>query len=462
MDLRDVLNVWRSRLFMIALCTLFGLAAAAFPAERYRATYTSSTQLFVSTPALGDTVSAASVGNSFASTRLASYVTLTSTAAVRQRAVAILKTEGYQDPGGGVSAYNDGKTVVITVSADTDDPKTAQELADATAAALTSYVGTIDRGATGVPLVTLTVVQPAGLGATGHNRAIYYLAAGLLGGLLLGLGLALLRETLDTTIRSSEELRDLTGSPVLGLVPYEENIEKRRLLTDIEVHAPRAEAYRQLRTNLSYVDVVSRPKSIVITSALPGEGKSVTAVNLALTLATNGVRVLLVDADMRKPRIGRYTGIDNRPGLTDVLIGRVPAQEAIHAWRPNVSVLTSGDLPPNPSELLGSAEMRGLLQRLENTWDIVILDSPPLLAVTDGAVLAKISSGTILVTRANRTTKDQTRAAVEALNTVGVELIGAVLNGVLPRSDEARKYGYFEDYYLDDAKPRSRRAKVAV
>ena len=208
--------------------------------------------------------------------------------------------------------------------------------------------------------------------------------------------------------------------------------------------APRAEAFRQLRTNLQFIDVDRPHRVLVITSAMPSEGKTTTLANLAIALATAGHRVLVVDADLRRPKLTDLLGLDRSVGLTNVLSGRVAPGQVIQHWAEGVDVLASGPLPPNPSELLGSTQMASTLQHLGAQYDIVLVDTPPLLPVADAAAVAPATDGVLLVCRF-KTTREQLGGAVHALQAVSAALLGTVFSMVPARGPRA--YANYNSYY---------------
>lgn len=201
-----------------------------------------------------------------------------------------------------------------------------------------------------------------------------------------------------------------------------------------------AEAYRTLRTNIKYSSFDKEIKSIVITSSEPGEGKSTTAGNVALSFAQSNQKTIMIDCDLRKPSLHRKFKISNMIGLSDVLIGKENITDAIHEYCENLDVLPSGKLPPNPSEMLGSRAMERLLGELKSKYDMIILDTAPLQAVTDAQILSTKVDGTILVVRAEKTKKDSVTQAKALLDQVNANIIGTVLNGV---DNMAKKYYYY-------------------
>ncbi|GAA0827152.1 CpsD/CapB family tyrosine-protein kinase [Clostridium tertium] len=201
-----------------------------------------------------------------------------------------------------------------------------------------------------------------------------------------------------------------------------------------------AESYRTLRTNIQYSSFDKEYKVIMVTSSEPGEGKSTTAGNLALCLAQGDKKVILVDCDLRKPSLHKKFKVSNIIGLSDVIIGKEELVTAIHRYNKNLVILTSGKIPPNPSEMLSSKTMTVLLEELKNNFDYIILDTPPVQAVTDSQILSTKSDGTIIVVKAERTKKDSVENAINLLKKVNANIIGTVLNGV---DNSRNKYYYY-------------------
>ena len=201
-----------------------------------------------------------------------------------------------------------------------------------------------------------------------------------------------------------------------------------------------AESYRTLRTNLQYSSFDKDYKVIVVTSSEPGEGKSTTAGNLAISLSQGEKKVILIDCDLRKPSLHKRFKISNIMGLSDVLIGKETLVEATNVYKKNLIVLTSGKIPPNPSEMLGSKAMTNLLEDLKDKFDYIILDTPPVQAVTDSQILATKADGVILVIKAEKTKKESIQNSINLLKKVNAHLIGTVLNGV---DTKRNKYHYY-------------------
>lgn len=268
---------------------------------------------------------------------------------------------------------------------------------------------------------------------------------GLAVGLVFGLGMAFLYEYLDNTLKSSEEMERALGAPVLGVIPAEKYDKDERRRTSILTHptGAAAEAYRVLRNNLDFINFQHDIKTLLVTSAAPAEGKSTVAANLAVGLAQAGKKVVLVACDFRKPTTQQFFGVKNVIGLSDVLTGAHTLKSALQRPIDNLDllVLTSGKLPPNPSELLGSEKMKNLLEELGQLGVWVIIDTPPLLAVADGSAVARYTDGVLIVTKGGHSTREEAKSAREMLQNAGGRLIGSVVWG-LEASGARGGYGY--------------------
>jgi capsular exopolysaccharide synthesis family protein len=292
------------------------------------------------------------------------------------------------------------------------------------------------------------------------NRRRIFLTA-LIFGAILGLGAAVVFENLDDSVKSPDEVREQVGLPVVGTIPGIKDSDSpgengaevaRRLATHFDPRSPVAEAYRSLRTNLAFAKAHEPMRTVVLTSPGPADGKSTTVANLAITFAQQGQRTLLIDGDLRRAVLDKMFKVPRSPGLTDVLVGRQRLRDVIHPTEiEHLSVVGSGPFPPNPSELLGSSAMKEVLREAQGEFDVVLIDSPPLLAVTDAAVLSTMADGAILVIRVGATAKTAVRRAVAQLQTVHGRIVGAVLNDVDLRSGAfSGSYGYYYYYYYGE------------
>lgn len=271
---------------------------------------------------------------------------------------------------------------------------------------------------------------------------------GILGvvlGLALGAGFAFLFEYLDNTLKSREDVDEYIKLPVLGEIPIVAGATDgdRVIISLTHPQSIQAEAFRMLRSNIHYLGVDQVKQCFVVSSPGPNEGKSTIAANLAVAFSRAGKRALIVCCDLRKPVIHKMFGLDNRAGLTNVLCDRMPLSDAIQVERKTkVRVLTSGPTPPDPSELLGSKRMAELIEEVKADVDVVVIDAPPIVAMSDVLQLAPLADGVIVVARAGATTRESATHAREILEGVQANILGVVLNGVSP-SDS---YGYY-DYY---------------
>ena len=263
-------------------------------------------------------------------------------------------------------------------------------------------------------------------------------------GAFLGLCLALLQELFDDRINSPEEAERVLRLPSLGQVPLIEE-EGLRMIRDISTFSPLMESYRSLRTNINFAAVGASLRTLVVTSSVPAEGKSTTVANLAMSMAMEGKRVIIVDADLRRPSQHKLFKIDSSPGLTDILLGTHRLDQVLrNTGVPNVQILPAGTPPPNPAELLGSAEMMKLIDRLKEISDLILFDSPPALAVADSIVLSSRVDGVLLVIAFGETKKANTRKAQELLGRANANILGTVLN----RMESPSSGYYYGKYYV--------------
>ncbi len=290
--------------------------------------------------------------------------------------------------------------------------------------------------------------------------------AALLLSTLFGAGLALFLEYLDDTIRSTEDIEKYLGLPALAAIPSVESMQKRRLLlvggneetqpnqsTELLIHTDTrssiAEAYRQLRTSILLSTDGHAPKSLLVTSSLPAEGKTTTATNTAISLAQTGAKVLIIDADMRRPRLHSVFNISNASGLSTVLSTALSKQEVLDVIQydqaANLHLLPSGPVPPNPAELIGSEQMASVFKLLQEEFTHVVVDSPPIASFTDGVLIASMVDGVILVVHSGKSSRQVVRRSRQLLQDVGAKVFGVVLNKVDLRSQD--NYYYYQSYY---------------
>ena len=449
MTLRDYLRVLRKRWHLITVTLLVFVAGAAVHAFTEQKMYEATAQIFVSTAAADSgSVTDLNQGNSFTQARVQSYTSVANSPMVTDDVVrALALSISSEALAGKITADAPANTVLINLHVQDENPDLAAQLANTVAARFSIVIQDLEQtSAAGQSPIKLTVTHPASAPSVPVSPNVKIdLALGVLVGLGLGLGLAFLREVLENTVKDPSELADVSGLPVLGVVPWDKRAPETPLSFRADAHGSRSEGYRQIRTNLQFVDIDNPPRLIAITSAMPGEGKTHTALNLAAALAEAGRRVCLVEADLRRPTLAAALGLVSDVGLTSVLIARAEVGDVLQVVNDNLVVLVAGQVPPNPSELLNSDAFRRTLATLRETADVVIIDTAPLLPVADGAQTAALAEATLLTVRAAKTTREQISRAVETLANVGVTPVGAVLSMAPHRRGGTYSY-YYEDY----------------
>jgi len=449
-ELRDYIQILRLRWIAVVAITLAGILLAGIASLVVTPTYTSSTSVFVSIQTGSVTGSDLNAGTAYVQNQVKSFAEVATTDKVLQPVIDELELQmSVNDLASQVTATAPLDTVIIQIAVTDQSPTQASQIANAIGRGLIDAVEELSKPSTGASPVKMSTVSPALEAATATSPNIRLnLALGFLLGLLAGITVALLRHVLDNRVHNGRDVEELTSATLLGGITFDDEARDKPLVVQVSPQSPRAEAFRQLRTNLQFVEVTDDGRTFVVTSSIPSEGKSSTSVNLAITLAEAGARVLLIDGDLRRPKVAEYMGIEGSVGLTDHLIGRANLNDVVQPWGSgNLHVLPAGQVPPNPSELLGSKAMISLLATLDQQYETVIIDAPPLLPVTDAAILSKlVSGGAIMVVGSGKISKHQLEAAISSLDTVGGRLIGIIMN-LLPTKG-ANVYGYY-GYYGD-------------
>ncbi|WP_231917709.1 polysaccharide biosynthesis tyrosine autokinase [Microbacterium pygmaeum] len=451
LELRDYLRILhRNWIFILALTVLGG--AAGFGWSLLKApTYEATTQLYVSVRS-GDSalVGELAQGTNYARQAVTSFVDVVNSAVVLDRVIEDLDLDmSSSQLAGHVSASVPANTVIISATVVDEDPAQAAAIANSVGTNFADVVvNQLEKPEGDAPsLVRIETIEPALVPtSTASPNIPLNTILGALLGLAVGVAFAVLRTVLDTRIHSTHDIEQVTDKPVLGGIAFDPDTKKRPLIVHADPQNPRAESFRTLRTNLQFIDIdhERESKSFVITSAGPSEGKSTTTANLAIALAETGARVALIDGDLRLPKIAEYMGVEGGVGLTDVLIGKAALADVIQQWgRAKLFVLPSGRIPPNPSELLGSQAMQRMLDSLHEAFDYVLIDAPPLLLVTDAAVVSKYTSGAILVAASGATKKPQLEGAVKALDAIGSRLLGVIVTMLPTKGPDSYGYGSY-------------------
>ncbi len=447
MDLSDYLRAVRKRWWLVVGAVVVGAAVALGALFTATPIYQSKVTFYVSLNQNSDNSGSAFAAGQYAQQRATSYAELLSKDKVGQLVAddaAVTLTPG--QIANEITGTVDLNTVLLTATVSDSDKARAVAIADSLGTVFPKLVDSLDNQAGATSTVALSVVSgPTHPGAAVSPRSSVYLGLGVLVGLVVGLFLAVVRQRLDTTIRSDEDLEAVSPLPILGSIPEDSTARTSPLVWGQRSTSQRAEVYRRLRTNLEFVDVDRSPQIIVVTSSLPGEGKSVTSANVALSFADSGKRTVLIEADLRKPKVSEYFEVDNGIGLTNVLAGHVAVEHVLQPWgRTRLSLIPSGPPVPNPAEALGSRMMRELLAYLRKSFDYVIIDSPPILPVTDAAVLATIADGVVFVVRDGHIKKQQIGAALQALGAVDARMLGFVMN--MRPAKRGETYGTYGPY----------------
>lgn len=449
MDIHGLMRALRKYWWIVVVTIFIALGAGIATTLLTPSQYASNVTFFVRTPA--EQIGGAYQGDQFAQKRVNSYVQL-----MESRRLADLILEDTQlnldvsQLVGKISAKGDLNTVLLTATVTDTSPQRSLDISKSLSDQFVRLVSTLETApGSKTPSVTIEVTSSATLDPQPvAPRPLLNLALSVVAGAALGVILVVAKDSFDTNLRSSAALQELTGQAVLATIPLDDAAKASPLITDANARTARAEAYRQLRTNLQFVHVDQPAKIVVVTSSVAQEGKSSTATNMAATFSQAGRRVLLIDGDLRRPKVAEYLGLEQGVGLTNVLAGQVPVHDVIQTWgRGGLSVLTCGSIPPNPSELLNSESMKDLLNSLRETFDLVIIDTPPLLPVTDAAIAAANADGAILVVRHGKTSRHQVTGALNALAAVDATLFGTVLN-MVPKSG-ADKHSYYRGNYYD-------------
>jgi len=409
-------------------------------------TYTSSTEFFVSTTDSTST-SLAFQGSQLSQQRAASYAKLITGEDLSERVVKRLGLDMSSGKlRGELNATVVPDTVLIDVTVTDSSPERAQSIAEAVGTEFPALVAQLESPAGGgVSPVKVTVTDRPNLPSASDSRDIARkITAGALLGLVVGASLAAVRASLDRSVKNAEQVIQTIGVPVLGHIMHDESLAKRHVIDRWDASRT-AENFRQLRNNLQWLNVDSPPTVIMVTSAVPEEGKTTAVLNLALALADAGRKVTILETDLRKPKVADYLGIAGGTGLSNVLAGTADLTDVIQRYGDrDVWILPAGPMLPNPGEVLASRQMEALIDKLRGDNDYVLVDAAPVLPVADSSGLAAHMDGVLLSVRYGSTRTEQLWEAAATLEGVRGNVLGVILNIVPPKADVAEwsAYGY--------------------
>jgi tyrosine-protein kinase len=431
MDLRQYIRVLRAHWRLIILAVLVSVAAAVLIDSVRTSTYSARTQLFVTAGGVRADLSQMYQGELLSQQRVQSFARIVNSPEMARRIILQLHLrESIHAVQTEISASVPPGTVVIDITVKDHSPELAKGIADSIGKQFPAFVNRLETTQGSSSPVKIGVTSQAELPTHPVSpKKLLDLGLALLLGFSLGVVLAVVRESLDTRIKDPEVVAAIVAAPIVAMITRDRRAERGSLAVISDSFPRQAEEYRSLRTNIGIGHTF---RSIVVSSAIGGESTTTVVANLGIALAQAGYRVVLVDANLRRPALARMLGISSDGGLSDVLARQVDVQDAVRTWRPGLplGVLPSGPLPPNPSELLGSQRLAASLEALTKGADVVILDSPPLLEFTDAAVVARMTTGVLLVTRLGSTRADQLEDATKSLRIVNADVLGVVLNGM--------------------------------
>ena len=455
MQLLIYYRLFKQNWYVFVVSLLIGVFLSVFLVGRVTPVYSATSQIFVSTPASAIDISALNIGSNFTQQRVKSYAQIINSPLTLNAVIDELKLKMSSfELAEQVSAIAPLDTVLINISVSDISPTMASKIANSVAENFGKVVSNLEMtNATD----TRIKVSPVRLSLPPTNpikpNKIIFYGLGIIFGFLFGLSISLLRRSLDTSVKNEDDLEDYA---LLAAIGFDKSAQEKPLLTEIGRYSARTENFRTLRTNIKYIIPSIPAKVLSISSALPHEGKTTTAINLAISLAQGGSRAFLIEGDMRRPKVNKYldTQIDHRKGkeitgLSELLkskkiLSAADIKKSIVALKDSsVHLMRSGNVPSNPAELLGSENFKILLNFAKRNYDYVLIDTPPLLPVTDAAVISSQVDGVVLVIHAGKTRKAEFQGCISAIEAVGGRILGIVLNKI-PAGTRGSyyKYGY--------------------
>ena len=452
----ELYEYWRlliRHLPLVIFTCVMGLGGASYVNFVAVPQYSASSDVFVTTPTQIIDVGSLQTGSNFSEQRVVSYAQIISGPAtlapvIEKLGLGVTTNELAKS----VNAFAPNGTVLIRINVTGKDPNLVAAIANAVAEQFEKTVQSLE--ATSASTSTNIKVTPVRQALPNYNptspNKLLNLILGLILGFAFGAGMVFLRIYFDRTVKNEDHLGEI---PLLGTILYDATARDTPLLTQLSPYSGRAEAFRQIRTNLQFLGQERDRKVLAMTSALPNEGKTTTVINLGLSLSATGLRVLLIDADLRRPQLNLFLEIPvAQEGVTEILsqgqrLQKFKADPASMMVKlaPTFDVLCSGSIPSQPAELLGSDGFKAMINACRKAYDVILLDCPPTLPITDAAVISTSVDATLLVVKAGRTSIKQFRGAVESLRNVDAQIIGCIIN-MIPTNRRSEEYGYRYGY----------------
>jgi len=444
--LRRLVGLLRKYWFVILALAVIGGGAAFVAASLQKPQFQSTASLYF---ALNQGTSASDLnqGSAYTQNQMLSFAQLAVSSRVLEPVIDDLKLDiSPHDLARSIQISNPQSTVILRVTASSTDPERAAAIANAVADELSAVVLEVaPTGADGKPNISAQTIDDAVVPQfqSSPNKTRDALLGAIVGG-VFGIAFALMAGILDTRVRNEEILGAVSGTAVLGSIPRSAPLSRSAIAVAKEPMGVTAEEFRRVRSALTYANVDSQLRTLLVTSASPSEGKSTVAANLAYTLADLRHSVLLIDADLRRPRVHEVAGIDGSVGLTTVLLNEATFEDAKYSVPGStLDILSSGGIAPNPAEILTSEAMSQLIAAASKHYDFVVVDSPPILIVADASLLAPMVDGVIMVVDAIKTRRAALVKAIRELEAAGARILGAVLNRARP--DKHRGGYYVQD-----------------
>ncbi|MET0859503.1 MAG: polysaccharide biosynthesis tyrosine autokinase [Microbacterium sp.] len=431
MEHRGILNLLRLHWLTVLFVTVLGGALGFGYTLLATPEYTAETELFVAVSS-GENTGELAQGSNYSQQQARNYSTVATREIVLQPVINALDLDTtVKALRKQVSTSVPLNTSLISIAVTDTSAERAAATANAIATSLSNSVQKlVPKLSDGTYPLQLKTVQSAAVPSfpSSPNKTLA-VALGLLAGLVAAIAIVAVREYVNAKVRTPEQVKAATGASLLGSIVYERSASSAPMALRSNKLSPRAEEFRQLRTNLRFLQADDDHKVFVLTSSIPGEGKSATAANLAATIAAAGASVCLVEADLRRPSLSGILDLEGGVGFTTLLAGEAQLDDVLQPWGTDgLRVLLSGEIPPNPSELLGSARAEEILTAVKERFDVTIIDCPPLLPVTDATILARLFGGAILVVGAKKVEMRELRKAVERMTVVDAPVLGTVLN----------------------------------